>query len=218
MSQTQKGTRPAAGGLRLDFSATNASKSGTTPKSAGKTAASGTRTPESLSRKSNRFYQEAKSLLEQSKLTTKESVITKLTGMYECILEYQEAAQKQTLEIEKLKTRMNEALLAKEAEHCKELQETTALLQKMDVRTPIAEVANQIKSIRDIISFDVIGKIDIARSENAKILEKVRPTTSGTSTNQQSTELMNKLIGDIKQHKEVIVECSLNTKILTEQL
>ncbi|KAJ2937433.1 hypothetical protein O0L34_g18624 [Tuta absoluta] len=97
--------------------------------------------------------------------------------------------------MEKLKASMSEALLAKEAEHSKQLQDTTSFLKKLDVATPIAEVAKGVKAIRDMISFDVIGKMDILQNESKKLHERMRQTTPVSGPNNQpSSDLMKNLL------------------------
>ncbi|KAJ2948818.1 hypothetical protein O0L34_g8078 [Tuta absoluta] len=228
---SNKGTRTVpSGGLRLNFADANASKSGQTPKSANKTKpqtsvtqqGSGNQAPETLSRRSNRLYQEAKTQLEQSKMTTKESVISKLTSLYDCVLEYQEAAQRQHVEIERLKAQMTQALLEKETEHCIKLEQTTSSFKQFDVSAPVLEVTKEIKAIRDIISFDVIGKLDVARRENAAAMQLLKTGTGHGETTNKSTqesfssnELIKQLTSDLREHKQAVKECNKHTSELT---
>ncbi|XP_069365327.1 uncharacterized protein [Maniola hyperantus] len=110
----------------------------------------------------NRLLQEAKEQMEQSgnlKTSIKEKVLENLAGLYEIVLRLSESRQTLQLQLERARSQATSQALSLEKQQTARLEELVEGVKAVDIRAPIAEVLSEVKSLRQIVNFDVLDAL-----------------------------------------------------------
>ncbi|CAH2241165.1 jg3231 [Pararge aegeria aegeria] len=145
-----------------DTSDSDVPQANTSRSSRASTGGASQHTLASLPAVANRLFQEAKDQLEQSsnlKQAIREKVLDNLAAIYEIVLRLSESRQTLQLQLEKARLNTTEQLLCKEREYSGRLAELAKGVQTVDVRSPVNEILSEVKSLRQLIVFDVLDQL-----------------------------------------------------------
>ncbi|CAH2247039.1 jg23895 [Pararge aegeria aegeria] len=143
----------------------------------------------------NRLFQEAKEQIELSgntDIATKHKVLENLAAMYEIVLRLSESRQTLQIQLEKARAHSIDQVLAKEREYASRLVELAESVKSLDVRPSVSEILTEVKSLRQLIVFDVLDQL----SHN---LQQQPPQT--VEITKQLQESSNKLAEIVEESK-----------------
>lgn len=134
-----------------------------TPSSQSSGESTGSTTVMFMRAAANKLFLHAKEQLEQSgnlKSTIKDGVLADLSALYDIVLKLSESKQTLQTQIEKMRSQAHQQMLTQEKDHTKRLVELNSVftekLTKKEAGPSPTEILAEIKSLRQIVVFDVL--------------------------------------------------------------
>lgn len=145
----------------------------------------------------NRLYQETKEQIEQienMETAIKGKFLENLSAMYEIVLRLSESRQTLQIQLEKARANTTEQVLAKEQEYAGRLVELAEGVKSLDVRPSVNEILTEVKSLRQIIVFDVLDQM----SNNQQ--QQLPHAAEFTKQLHESTKKLTEIIEETKKN------------------